>query len=443
MKWHRAVTLSGITFLICGCVASLENINAPTKPWEGLSRTFEATPGEIYTVTKGVLSELNVTIDQENQDQGFILGKVRSSERFTAAQDFAGMKKMISGTILVRIDIKSIVGGETNVSVVAKRESLLTPERDADSVGREIIDGIRVQMAKITDRRQQVAQASGRQAGAMPAEVSYTPSDVDVLPLGKGKKKTNAYAVIVGIEAYRDLPKVDFATRDAETVKEYLVNVVGYPEEHVITRLNERATRSDFESYFERWLPNNVDKGAEVFVYYAGHGAPDPKSGQAYLVPYDGNPAFLETTAYPVERLYKSLSALPAGNVIVALDSCFSGSGGRSVIAKGARPMVLTVENPILATMNLTVLSAAQGNQISSAYPEKRHGLFTYFFLKGLQGEADANKDGAVELGEVFNYLKPQVERQARRSNQDQTPQLMAAPERLAEKSKIKLVETK
>ena len=61
-----------------------------------------------------------------------------------------------------------------------------------------------------------------------------------------------------------------------------------------LLRTNERATRGDIEAYFENWLKNNVDKDSEVFVYYAGHGSPDPKSGKAFLVPYDGNPAFLE-----------------------------------------------------------------------------------------------------------------------------------------------------
>jgi uncharacterized caspase-like protein len=236
---------------------------------------------------------------------------------------------------------------------------------------------------------------------------------------------------------------VDFATRDAETVKQYISKVLGYPEEHIIIRTNERATRADFQAYFEDWLKNNVDRDAEVFVYYAGHGAPDPQSGKSFLVPYDGNPSFLETTAYPLDRLYKSLSQLPTSHIIVVLDSCFSGAGGRSVIAKGTRPMMITVENPIMATKNITLLSAAQGNQISSAYPEERHGLFTYFFLKGLMGEADMNKDGQIELNEVFAYLKPKVERQARRGNQEQTPQFFSSEEALGSKNKQVLFKLK
>src|SRR5439155_24158910 len=120
--------------------------------------------------------------------------------------------------------------------------------------------------------------------------------------------------------------------------------------------------------------------------------APNPRTGKAYLVPYDGDPVFVEQTAYPLERLYEKLASLPAKEVVVVLDSCFSGAGGRSVIAKGMRPIVTEVENPMLAKGKAVVLAASTGQQISSTYEEKAHGLLTYFFLKGLQGEGDTNK---------------------------------------------------
>lgn len=264
-------------------------------------------------------------------------------------------------------------------------------------------------------------------------------------PAGVTPPKDHAYAVIVGIEDYRDLPKVDYAKRDAEMVQKYLVKALGYREQNIITLLNGRVTRSQLEARFEKWLPKQVSESrdAEVFVYYGGHGAPDPNTNQAFLVPYDGDPAFLETTAYPLKRLYQVLGSLPAKQVMLVMDSCFSGAGGRSVIAKGTRPMFITVEDPLLAAQNMVVLSAAAGNQISSAFPEKRHGLFTYYFLKGLQGEADANQDGAVDVAELYAYLKPQVETAARRMHAEQTPQLLPGMDLLKERANVRLVNLK
>lgn len=215
-----------------------------------------------------------------------------------------------------------------------------------------------------------------------------------------------------------------FAVADAKTVTEYLTKVMGYPEENVVTLTNEHAAKSDFEKYFEKWLWNNVEKDSTVFIYYSGHGAPNPKTGDAFLVPYDGDPSFIDQTGYSLRRLYENLGKLQVKEVIVALDSCFSGAGGKSVIAKGAKPLVMNMEHDIMPVKNMIVLSASSGDQISSAYEEKGHGLFTYFMLKGIKGEGNAN---GVEIGELFDYIKPQVERVARKVyNNEQSPQLMA-----------------
>lgn len=280
------------------------------------------------------------------------------------------------------------------------------------------------------------AEARVARAGPAAPTTAAAPvpaSDVDRVPTAKATRKKNAYAIVIGIEQYREkLPRADFAARDAMLMGEYLTKALGYPEENVVVQVNEHATGKDLEKYFEHWLPNNVEKDGSVFVYYSGHGAPNPKTSDAYLVPYDGDPTFIESTGYPLKRLYAALEKLPAKDITVVLDSCFSGAGGRSVLARGAKPMVLSVENAIVAGGKTVVLSASAGDQISSAYQEQGHGLLTYFFLKGLQGEGDLNKDGAIDLAELFDYIKPNVKKIARKQyNNEQTPQLLASPELL------------
>jgi uncharacterized caspase-like protein len=254
-------------------------------------------------------------------------------------------------------------------------------------------------------------------------------SDVDELPTIQTKPNKNAYAIVIGIENYRQkLPKADYAVADAKTMTEYLTKVLGYPEENVVTLLNDHATNVDLAKYFEQWLSNNVEKGATVFIYYSGHGAPNHKTGDAYLVPYDGDPSFIAQTGYPLKRMYDALEKLPAREIIVALDSCFSGAGGRSVIAEGARPLVMNLQTSVVLSMNMTVMAAASGDQISLTYKDKGHGLFTYFLLKGIKNEEVLEKDGSIAVSDLFNYLKPHVERIARKQyNNEQTPQLIGA----------------
>lgn len=250
----------------------------------------------------------------------------------------------------------------------------------------------------------------------------------------------NSFAVVIGIENYRIIPKAEFAANDARVIYESLTKQMGYPKKNVLILMNEKSTKGDIERALEGWLKNQVDKDSRVFIYYAGHGAPDPPSGEAYIVPYDGDLSYIEKTAYPLKRLNKTLSELPTRNVVVVIDSCFSGAGGRSMIAKGARPLLITKETPFVEQTNAIIFSATQRNQITTSYPDVQHGLFTYFFLKGLQGEADEDKDGNVDVKEVFAYLKPRVQNQAKRQNVEQVPDLYPAPGVLGTRADMRLM---
>ncbi|MGH7250865.1 MAG: hypothetical protein ACREIK_03330, partial [Nitrospiraceae bacterium] len=57
-----------------------------------------------------------------------------------------------------------------------------------------------------------------------------------------------------------------------------------------------------------------------------------------------------------------------------------------------------------------------------------RHGLFTYYLLRGLRGEADANHDGEVTLGELTAFLRESVPAAARSDfRQEQHPLVFPA----------------
>ncbi len=255
--------------------------------------------------------------------------------------------------------------------------------------------------------------------------------DLDAAPAGRTEPDANAYAVVIGVERYRQegLPRAEYAARDAKAFHSYLTQAMGFDSKNVALLTDEQATRGDLEKYLGPWLANRVDERSRVFVYFSGHGAPNPKTGEGFLMPYEGDPSYPEVTAVSVKQVYQALAKLPTKNVTVVLDACFSGQGERSLIAKGTRPLVnLTAVKP---PDGLVVLAAATGSQVSVSQPESRHGLLTHFILEGLHGKADANGDKAVTTSELYGYVRPAVERAARRQNQEQTPTLAPAPEAL------------
>jgi uncharacterized caspase-like protein len=197
---------------------------------------------------------------------------------------------------------------------------------------------------------------------------------------------------------------------------------------------DDMATIGDIQAGIEEWLQRNVSKNSFVFVYFAGHGTPNPEKGDAYLVPYDGEPGFI-SKLYPLSRFYSSLDNLPTENIVVAIDACFSGAGGRSVIEEGKRPLMTAKIEKV--GKKAAVITASAGDEISQDLDAKRHGLFTYYILKGLRGEADLDNDGWITLGELYNYCQPKVKEESRRLGYTQTPKVF--PEPLGEKANIKI----
>jgi hypothetical protein len=73
---------------------------------------------------------------------------------------------------------------------------------------------------------------------------------------------------------------------------------------------------------------------------------------------------------------------------------------------------------------------ASSGEEFASWYPERAHGLFTFFLLEGLSGEADANGDRSIGIAEIDSYLRKWAPRFAKGLNaQEQPPQVLSAGE--------------
>ena len=243
--------------------------------------------------------------------------------------------------------------------------------------------------------------------------------------------RSTSFAVVIGISNYREqptVPRLPYARHDAETMVKYLETVAGIPRTNIRMIADDRATLSDIVDTVERWLPQRATENSSIFLFYAGHGSIDPATGETYLVPYEGHPDSPATRMYPVNKLYNALEKLRSREVTVFLDSCFSG-GGRSIAMKG-RPIVIEAPRATLSTSKISVLAAAQGNQVSSDFEKRNHGLFTYFLLKGMGGAADSSRDGWVELGELYDFVSKNVQSTALSElDREQTPVLIGRPE--------------
>jgi hypothetical protein len=260
---------------------------------------------------------------------------------------------------------------------------------------------------------------------AVPLAAAPNPAAAPAAPVGEyalGAPQPNAFALVVGIEKYRDVPPPIGARADAEQFARLAVRTLGIPEDHVRLLLDEHATRGDIEKALA-WLELNVPVGGRVYFFYSGHGAPDAVSGSAYVLPYDGDPAALDQTAVPMSKLTERLSKTKASESVAFVDACFSGAGGRSVLPKGARPLV-RVQAPAVAR-GVALLSSAGASEISGATPDGSNGLFSKYLLEALgRGGGDVDGDYQISLEELRSFVEPRVAREARLQNRVQTPTL-------------------
>ncbi len=252
-----------------------------------------------------------------------------------------------------------------------------------------------------------------------------------VLPVGAPSAagaavNEDAVAVIIGNSNYTGdrIPNVDYALRDADAFRRYLIDVQGYREGNIIDLRD--ATQAQMvaalgnERTHEGTLWQYIRAGdSDVTVYYSGHGVPGLKSKRGYLLPVDADPNKPELNGYPVDTLYANLAKLPARSVTVYLDACFSGDSPKGMLINATSGIAVTPNLP-KQTRNLVVLTAATGAQVASWDIENQHGLFTEHLLAALYGAADAPRygaaDGKVTLGEVEKYLKRNMSYAAKRT---------------------------
>jgi hypothetical protein len=241
----------------------------------------------------------------------------------------------------------------------------------------------------------------------------------------------DAIAVVIGVERYASLPTARFAAGDAQLFRRYAAATFGVADDrnHLYVRTDADATGNEFRKLFgdDGWLARRVQPTTDLYVYFSGHGAPDIKTRAPYLLPADADASYPRETGYALTLLYQQLARLNVRTVTVFLDACFTGATRTSgTLFNGARPIVISIEHPALLRDNFAVIAASGGDQIASDYPSKRHGLFTYFALRGLRGAADADSDRVVTIGELEHYLTDSVPGVAASLDREQTPIVIA-----------------
>lgn len=240
-------------------------------------------------------------------------------------------------------------------------------------------------------------------------EVEVLSVDVDRTPRRvKGYEQRKTVGIAIGVGSFRDpeVPGLKFAAHDAEVMARYFQTVGGISSKRVKVITDEHALKDDIAETLEQWLPDQVEPGATVVVFFSGRAMADPATGAISLFPHEGSPG-ASARLFSLRRLQSVFARLPIEHAVLILDATLTEPPDPGPVKR--RNPVWTPVPSMVQEGKLVQMVGTTGFQHAYEYPKGKHGLFTYYLLKGLAGEADEDKNGIVAVGELFDYARDQV----------------------------------
>ena len=231
-----------------------------------------------------------------------------------------------------------------------------------------------------------------------------------------------AWAVVIGIDQYRHVPKLTYAATDAKSIAA-LLKLQGFD---VLALYDTDATRQAILHELGDRLPNRVGEQDRVVIFYAGHGETRKFGGgttMGYLLPVDGQASSLSATAIDMGLIQSLAQALPAKQILFLIDSCYGGIAGQRF--RSIAPMTETYLRAITREKGRQLITAGGADQQAVEGSRWGHSAFTYYLLEGIgNGLADLNEDGIIPTSELYAYLDQRVYAAAQLLGHTQRPQL-------------------
>ena len=218
---------------------------------------------------------------------------------------------------------------------------------------------------------------------------------------------SGSWAIVIGIDDYAKWPKLQYAARDAQAIRETLIQKFGFAPEQVVSLTNQQATRAGILGAFHDKLAHaGMKKNDRLFVFFAGHGATRQlSSGRdlGYIVPVDSDPNQIATDAIPMTELQNIAESLTAKHALFVMDACYSGLG----LTRGGASGNFLRDNA--KRLGRQMLTAGGADQLVADGGPNGHSVFTWTLLQGLEGKGDLNGDGIITATELAAYVAPAV----------------------------------
>ncbi len=205
------------------------------------------------------------------------------------------------------------------------------------------------------------------------------------------------YALVIGIDDYRELEPLDAAVRDARDIAQVLSEEYGYQ-----ATLLEDPTRYQILFHLDA-LRKSLGESDNLLLYFAGHGQID-SAGEGYWQPADAVPG--DPGSWVANRqVAEILGAMEARHVMVVADSCYSGAlsdASFAVSPDGERDRERW-EDEMLKRRSRTALTSGGDEPVADG--SGPHSAFAAAFLRELE-----QNEVVLEAAELFQRVRRAVE---------------------------------
>ena len=222
--------------------------------------------------------------------------------------------------------------------------------------------------------------------------------------------RVKVWAVVAGVANYTDMPALRYTDDDAYHFYAFLKSPEGgaLPDEQLRVLVDDNATRDNLLDAM-RSVFLQADENDVVLFYFSGHGI----EGAFVPVDFDGYSHRLEHS-----EIRHILEQSRARQKIVLGDACHSGS----LIGSQFASEMLAAKEPSVGDMldkyykafencdsGMALFMSSKGQEVSLEDTGLRSGVFSHYLIRGLKGEADADKDKIVTIEELFTFVKSKV----------------------------------
>lgn len=227
-----------------------------------------------------------------------------------------------------------------------------------------------------------------------------------------GDGEVNIYAVIVGVSRYENFESLKYSDDDAYRIYAFLKSPEGgaIPDKNIHILIDESAVKENI-IHAMKTVADKADEDDVIICYFAGHGL------DGYFLPIDSDGY---RRRIPYLSLRQHLESSAAKQKLFMADVCYSGS-------------LLAARNPNLSQLQsfydqlsqsaggTAFLLSSKETEYSKEASGLRQGVFSYYLIEGMKGQADQNNDLTVTIEELYQFIRQGVRTYTKN---EQTPML-------------------